>query len=1185
MALVNLGLDEFHEEEIKEITYKLEWMRKRKFRLISSVDELASFVDEAIKIGLCAADTETTGLNTRPNTDKLVGAGFCYDSGEGIYIPTGHIEGTEYNLPEKPVLDEIKRLAANCVLIFHNAKYDRAVFQNYGIIIDQFDKFEDTLILCKLFDAGRKEIGLKPSSEKLLNQPMIDFETMSKSAKRLDLISPKIAYIYGAQDPICTLDLYKFLIEQDTVKNQRAIYNLEKRCSIVVLGMEQNHIRVDIPHLEKSAKEVEETLGQIKQEMFNLAGKEFNISSSKQLGEILFNPKEKGGLGYRYPMGNKKTATGLYFTDNSVMEKIKDEYPIVSKLIKYRGLEKSLGTYIRPLLDNKDDQYCVKLSFNQSGTDTGRFSSPGGSGLYKDGYSGVNVQSIPKSYEAWQPDLRKAFRARPGCKLVAIDYSAEEMRVAANLSREPIWIKAFLEGADLHLQTARLLFGSHIKKEDPERQIGKCVARGTLIASEKGWVPIETLKKGDKVLTHTGTFKVIDGVWDMGVKPGKIIYTRSGHKISCGLNHRFFTTNNEWVRATDLKPGDILKIINCDDMGSTELKRIHFNLWSKGNNNFISDDLPYIEISPLLGRLIGYVLGDGHIHNYSVTIVCSPKYGDVKNDIIMTAKKLGLSVKSKLVHRKEAKNPLWTISLSSTILVRFFNHIGFYGRREGKHEKGKKIFRVPRIIFESPKIVQREFLSGLFETDGTVDLTRTSVTTKDRELAEDLILLLVQFGIKAYIVPKESKRYNRMYYQVCFGREGSDIFAAEIGFISELKKNKLNKLITKKKLSTSQTIWKTEVKEIIPVDSMNLMDLTVSDDHTYVAQGLITHNTLNFQTLYGAGAKGIAQQAGISERESKKILISFFEKLPDLKKWMEREVARARKLKYVRTAMGRIRPLERFYNSNDDGLRAHADRCAVNFLIQGVCADIMKTTMVRVYNWITANNLQDEIKILITMHDELVYEMPEDKMHLYIPILYHKMKLTDILQGHLEWPVPLILDAEYGDTWHSEKDFFEENPELLNAPLPELPSKITINSTSQSGLPSEKKLDQKSVSENNVQETSYPEPDPNPETEHEVTDNPEEVSKDTIETSADESGKKDLTFKEPLIYTIRDTRKSTLRRINDILDFLRDEDKQNHNYLSPRQEVRLVDRAGNILSINIKANHDTFLSVMRYEGL
>jgi DNA polymerase-1 len=298
---------------------------------------------------------------------------------------------------------------------------------------------------------------------------MVEFDEITGGTKQFTLISPKICYIYAASDAICTFGLYEFFMSQPTVIDQRGVYNLEKRLVSVVMQMEANLVKIDKQYLLTEKIRIENKLKEIEKEVHDLAGGPFNVASTQQLGKILFDK-----LGYRYPE-KEKTAKGQYKTDIATLEKIEDEYPIVKKLISFRELEKSLGTYVENLIANCDEDDCVKFSFNQNGTDTGRFSSPGGKGINEDGYSAVNVQSIPSNYNEESPDVRKAMIARPGKKIVAMDFSGEELRVAANLSKEKKWVDEFLYGsADLHTATAKAIF----KKDEvtkAERQAAKTV--------------------------------------------------------------------------------------------------------------------------------------------------------------------------------------------------------------------------------------------------------------------------------------------------------------------------------------------------------------------------------------------------------------------------------------------------------------------------------------------------------------------------------------------------------------------------------------------------------------------------------------------------------------------------------------------------------------------------------------
>jgi DNA polymerase I-like protein with 3'-5' exonuclease and polymerase domains len=1055
-TMVTPQLDAMVKADVLHIVEEMPWMKGKKFILMHQRQEIEEYIDKLIKQGIAALDIETTGLNTRLRNgepwDKIVG--ICLASGrdEGVYIPIAHRKDEghyyEHNVPLPFLLEQLKKLAANCVLIFHNFKFDGAFLRNYGVIIggDSKDEnmYEDTLIMAVIQDASRKNNQLKYLSKTLLQREMLEIKGLGvvvsdDSIPAFDEVPPEKAVYYGAADAMNTFYLYEFfkdlIDKQDPDKRQGpwGIYKIEKRCMFVTMEMERNYVKIDKEYLKSIKVDLENRSLVCVQKIWEIVGRQFDVASPKQLGTILFDE-----LKLKYPV-KEKTKTEGYQTSEAVLEKIAKDHPIIEYILDYRGYQKYLTTYIDNLLENCDENDEIKFELNQTRADTGRYSATGGKGLKMDGYSKVNCQNLPrtKKKDPKAVDIRKAFVAHDGFKIATIDYSGEELRIAANLSREPKWIKEFLQGTgDLHTITAKIIYNKNEVDKD-ERGVGKCVAKGTLIASERGWVPIEELKVGDKVITHTGELKKIDEVHFMGNKIAKVIETTSGHKITCGYNHRFLTIDNQWVRAEDLKIGQKIKTISCEAINPTKNIVKQFNFWNKGIDETVTEASPYIEINELWARLLGYLLGDGHIPPYYAGMVCSPDYNDVKEDVLDIAKRLGLPCGAKLIHRKDAKNPIWNIRFGSTIFSRFCKHIGFRGRRG-------KIFRIPQFIFESPKNVSKEFLrglfelKGLFETDGTIDEGSVSVCTKDLELARDIVLLLSTFGVKAYIYVKPSKKYKRDYYQVQFGRLGADVFEKEVGFISKSKKERLQALTSKPHHPgyPKEQIWETEIKNLESLEEIELLDLTIAEDHTYIAQGLITHNTLNFLTLYGGGPGGFAAQAKIPIDKAKRMIYNFFKQYVGIRKWIESEVKVCRKRGYSRTPFGRRRPLGSFYNSTDEGNQKKGDRCAINSEIQGAGSDIIKIALHRASKWIREQGLQDKIRILVPIHDEIVFEIKNDNSDVekaafgyYIEELSRIMIIDDVITS-LKWPVHLEVDAEYGDSFSIDHDYYKEKKEL-----------------------------------------------------------------------------------------------------------------------------------------------------------
>jgi len=869
--IASASLDEFTEVQVKELIELRPWMKTKLFRLLTKKHEIEEYFDRCIEKGICSYDLETTGLNTREDPEggtyaKIVGLCLAHDPDEGIYIPIAHEDAQEFNVSLSFILRETKRLVANCVLIFHNFKYDGQILRANGIIIDSIDQYEDTYLMASIEDASRKIKGLKYLSETLLDRPQLEINDLGiqgtkKNIVAFHMVPPQKAVYYGGGDGMNTLALYLYLKNRlDKINGNEKmgpwfIYRIEKRCQFVTMEMERNLVKIDKEYLISVNADIEKRMAKLVKDIFSIAGHEFDINSTQQLGVVLFEE-----LKLPYPAKAIKTKTGHHHTNSEILELVSTKNPIINLILTYRGYVKIRSTYLHNWLVNADENDEVKFQLNQVQADTGRFSGSGGKGLLVDGYCGVNCQNIP-TYDKSDPhaiNLRRAMIAHHGFKMVSIDYSGEELRIATNFSREPKWIQEFLHGiGDLHTITGKIITGkTEITKK--ERSMGKCVAKGTLIASEMGWIPIEELKEGDKVVTHTGELKRVTAVHFMGVKKAKVIESTTGYKIICGYNHRFLTTEDKWVRAEDLREGQELKSISCEQINPTEIYKVHFNFWDKGNNNFISESLPYIEINPLRARLIGYLCIIG------------------------------------------------------------------------------KVFRVPDFIFKSPKYISKEFLKRLFEADGTVD-SLVSVCIKDKELAQDIVLLLSSFGIKAYIYTKPSKKYKRDYYQVQMGRVAANKFAKEIGFISKLKTNKLKAYVTKPmaKCSRKNQYWNTKIKNIELVKKVELWDISIEDDHTYVAQGFVTHNTLNFLTMYGGGAGGFAAQAKIAYDTAKKMILNFFKQYSGLEKWIKIECKASRKRGYSKTAFGRRRPLDEYYNHPDKGIQAKGDRCAINSAIQG----------------------------------------------------------------------------------------------------------------------------------------------------------------------------------------------------------------------------------------------------------
>ncbi len=298
-----------------------------------------------------------------------------------------------------------------------------------------------------------REYGYKPKSFK---------ETIGK-LKNFSFVDIKKASIYCGYDVFLTRKISELLLNQLETNNKlsKVLFDIELPLEPVLSQMENSGIRVDIPYLNQLSDELKDSLLNIEKKVFDLAGKNFNLASPKQLGEILFEDLELD------KKKSRKTKTG-WSTDAAVLDKLSDEHKIIPLLIEHRTFSKLLSTYIDalPLLVNTKTGR-VHTNFNQAATTTGRLSS-----------SNPNLQNIPVRTE-FSKRIRKAFLPEEGFKLLSADYSQIELRILAHLAEEDILINAFNNNDDIHSLTAQLIFD---KKEisTNERRVGKTINFGVI---------------------------------------------------------------------------------------------------------------------------------------------------------------------------------------------------------------------------------------------------------------------------------------------------------------------------------------------------------------------------------------------------------------------------------------------------------------------------------------------------------------------------------------------------------------------------------------------------------------------------------------------------------------------------------------------------------------------------------
>ena len=426
---------------------------------LDTKEKLDNVLEKVSKDTLIAFDTETTGLDTR--TAKMVGFSFCFAPEKAYYVPVGHSYlGVETQVSEADALAAIEKIM-QCRVVGQNLKFDLGMlYSGYGL--EEVIPFADTMIMAWLSDPGSK-VGLDVLAKKFFKYEMKPFKEMVKKGEDFSAVSIDEATFYAAEDAWMTYLLYGAIKKKMELGSLSHLLKEAKTVEYpfinVLIRMEQLGIKADQTKLSQLEHSLSETLASLTEEIYALAGTEFNIRSTQQLGVVLFQQ-----LGLK---GGKKTKTG-YSTNEAVLMSLKDEHPIIEKILTYREHQKMLSTYVLPLLKlaRQDEESRIHTSFLQTGTATGRLSS-------KD----PNLQNIPVRSELGR-EVRSVFVAKEGCKLVSIDYSQIELRLLAHFSQDAALLEAFKEGVDIHMATAVRLFGEAEAKA--KRNFAKSVNFGLL---------------------------------------------------------------------------------------------------------------------------------------------------------------------------------------------------------------------------------------------------------------------------------------------------------------------------------------------------------------------------------------------------------------------------------------------------------------------------------------------------------------------------------------------------------------------------------------------------------------------------------------------------------------------------------------------------------------------------------
>lgn len=1033
--------------------------------ICNSSEKAVQFLDKLLSLPKIAFDIESEDLD--PTKSDLLGISFSDTPDRGVYIPNEIIE------KNKEIKNKIFKLmtSTKVLKVLHNGAFDIGYlrYKKYPRMVNWRDTMQEASLLDENFTKGLKPLVWRYLTFGGYDKELDQYRVANK-LKTYKGIPQAILGKYAGFDTAATYqldDLFYPKLEQEGLLPifEKILMPVRQ----VMCDAEYNGFAVDKERAHELNLLCDKAVDKLKVRAYEIVGEEFNLRSPPQLAKILYQKMKLKPL-------KKSKKSESYSCDKASLEYCSSQKrgEIAQVIIDIKYIQSQQSKFINLILKHAREDGRVHTHYNLTGTVTGRTSC-----------SDPGIHNIPRDRL-----IRSMFKASTGRVLVEADVKSAELRCLAVYSKEKFLINAFNEGRDLHTETYNIMYNKpkDYKPTDDQRFISKCVASGSYVWTEKGLSIIDSLV-GNKNGFHKCDLSILS---DVGLLQAKKSYraencdvvdieTQLGFSVSPTYSDTIRVFENDkyiWKKIKEARIGDHLVLkVGANIFGSTKTipwERVH-------EKNF--KDYKELVISKRLTKdwaaFLGWYVSEGAVCSGSVCL--SQKEGYTNSQITS----LFSSLFGARVRTFTAKK-IQTWSISSIDLI---NHLSIYCGL-GSANKG-----VPSYILSTTKEIQISFLQTLFEGDGWITKNGVGITSKSRELIKQVQLILLNFGVVAAIEKENREGYGDFWSLRLRNKKYVRVFADVVGFpsysdkqtkllswvgrckhtkglltipitqsyISYLRKNNkysdyLREVDVGQSRLTEQRLQRLSQQGIylgneldfmmehdlycVPIKSISSPRKTTVYDfyeptrETLVTNGIVCHDSINFGLIYGRGVKSLAALLKVSEEEAQRLIDLYFEKMPNVKKFLLQNIKDAHKNKYVRSVFGRKRRLP-LISSDDFSISSKCERQANNSIIQSTAADYTYVILGRVARAIEKQGLDS--KIVHTVHDCVVVDAP----------VYEAEKIKSIIVRAFEAPVNVLpikmeMDVDVESRWGEKKDSLLENVLIKAGVLKAKPKKVEV---------------------------------------------------------------------------------------------------------------------------------------------